>query len=143
MSTYRHLLTLFERELHGAELRRGWEDIWDLHQRFPTQETATTHIRGINQSELTSVPRCFPAEHPRCKGPCLNHPQLPRTPPYERMPDRASMCGLLSLRAPQRERKPRLPPRLPRCDVGKPFDGVYPPQGPVLFAVRSILVMDH
>jgi hypothetical protein len=61
------------------------------------------------------------------KGLHLLHTQLPRTPPYKRMTDRARMCGPLSLRATQRERKPPSPSRLPRCDVEKPFDGVYPP----------------
>ena len=75
---------------------------------------------------LPSLPTCLTHKHTR-KGLYLLRTPLPRTPPDERMTDRVSMCGPLSLRATQRERKPPSPSRLPRCDVGKPFDGVYPP----------------
>ena len=53
--TYWHLLTLFERELHGAELRRVFEGIWGLHQHLPNQETATTHMGGSTKDRSTSA----------------------------------------------------------------------------------------
>jgi len=112
------------------ELRRGQENIWDLHQRFPTQETATTHM-GIHEGasapksgksdawSLPDVSRRAPARASaysthRCPVHLLSSGWQTGQKCVDHSP-----CGPLMPRTGSR--KPPPPPRPSRCDVRKPL----------------------
>ena len=72
--------------MHGAELRRVQEGIWELHQHLTNQETATTHMGDPSErADFSSLmfPHRAPARASTCSTQsCGKSPPPPRPSRY-------------------------------------------------------------